>query len=295
MAIPLHLYDPRRGEPAFRLGGLEEHCELAQPQRVNYFTLLWLPDGGRYHADAVSQNLAGPALVFFHPYQTYALEMGSSRSRAGMVLQFHANFLCIETHHDEIGCNGVLFNEVYGLPHVLLDDSLAAEVAGLMVQMEREVNQGGLAHSEMLVSYLKVLLIKATRRKLELHAPVKEASSGRLPEPVERFVEMVEQRFQSLHSPTDYAESLHLTPKALGRLVKRTLGKTPSQVIRERVVKHARWQLLHTLRPVKEIAAEVGLEDEFYFSRLFKQAMGLSPVKYREFETAIRGGRNLSM
>ena len=88
---------------------------------------------------------------------------------------------------------------------------------------------------------------------------------------------------------------LHLTPKALGRVVKRALGRTPTQIVKERLVKHAQWQLLHTLRPVKEIAAEVGLEDEFYFSRLFKQAIGLSPVKYREFETAIRGGRNLSM
>jgi AraC-like DNA-binding protein len=46
---------------------------------------------------------------------------------------------------------------------------------------------------------------------------------------------------------------------------------------------------------VKEIAAEIGFADEFYFSRLFKQATGMAPTAFREFETRIRSGRNLSM
>src|SRR5207244_2956923 len=43
------------------------------------------------------------------------------------------------------------------------------------------------------------------------------------------------------------------------------------------------------------IAREVGFEDELYFSRVFRKATGMSPTEYREFETAIRGGSNLSM
>jgi AraC-like DNA-binding protein len=53
--------------------------------------------------------------------------------------------------------------------------------------------------------------------------------------------------------------------------------------------------MLHTLKPVKEVAAEVGFHDELYFSRLFKKATGVSPTFFREFETEIRGGSNLSM
>jgi AraC-like DNA-binding protein len=98
-----------------------------------------------------------------------------------------------------------------------------------------------------------------------------------------------------MHAPAEYAERLHVTPKTLGRLVREHLGTTPTELIRGRILTHAKWQLLHTLRPVKEIAREVGFPDELYFSRLFKKATGCSPTFFREFETAIRGGSNLSM
>jgi AraC-like DNA-binding protein len=112
---------------------------------------------------------------------------------------------------------------------------------------------------------------------------------------IQRLTQLIEEQYRTMHSPADYAEALHISPKALGKLVKTHLGKTVTELIRERLLRHAKWQLLHTLRPVKEIAWEIGFSDEFYFSRLFKQASGCSPKAFREFETEIRGGRNLSM
>ena len=44
-----------------------------------------------------------------------------------------------------------------------------------------------------------------------------------------------------------------------------------------------------------QVAREVGFTDELYFSRMFKKATGYSPTFFREFETEIRGGSNLSM
>lgn len=142
---------------------------------------------------------------------------------------------------------------------------------------------------------MKVLLILAARSKAAHDdEPICGTAAHRHPA-LARLGALIEERYRTWHAPAEYAEALHLTAKTLGRLVRETLGTTPTDLIRRRVLTHAKWHLLHTLRPVKEIAAELGFEDELYFSRMFKKATGVSPTYFREFETAVRGGSNLSM
>ncbi len=271
--------------------------QISQPQRSNYFTVLWLREGkGQFHTDVLESPFTGPALLFFNPYQIFFLRPESPLR--GLVLQFHANFFCIETHHDAVGCNGVLFNDVYGQALVPLDCNLVPDFENLLAQMEVEFRTSGLAQTEAIVSYLKVLLIKATRVKLDQQqqpSHIYSTAANSRPAVLDRLTQLIEERYRTMHSPSDYASALHITPKALGKLVKAHHGKTLTELIRERLLKHAKWQLLHTRRPVKEIAWEMGFSDELYFSRVFKRATGCSPTSFREFETAIRGGRNLSM
>ena len=283
-----------------RVGGLAlevadpDAAILGRPHRTNCFTIYWVREGrGAFRADDARHPFAAPCLLFFTPYQAVRLEPdGDLRATA---VRFHANFLCVETHHHEVGCNGVLFNDPYGVPSVALDEASGREIADLVARMRGELTATGLAHSEMLLSYLKILLVRATRLKRDQQGSACGTGGGQLPPPLPELRELVEKHYRRLHAPADYAELLHTTPKALGRLVKLHLGKTLTELIRERVLNHSKWELLHTLKPVKEVAREAGYDDELYFSRLFKKATGHSPTEFREFETEIRGGRNLSM
>lgn len=292
--VPLTLFQPDRGDHPFTWTHLDGTL-LAEPSRVNYFTVVWVRHGqGTFHADLAGHGFSGPTLLFFNPYQTCFLAPQSPLE--GAVLRFHANFFCIETHQAEVGCNGVLFNDSYGDPQVRLDPESAAQVAAIMAQMEEEFRTAGLAHHELLVSLLKILLIKASRLKLEQQVSGDTMDAlARRPDSLVRLLELVELHYRTHHGPADYASLLSMTPKALGKIVRKHLGRTLTEVIRDRILKHAKWQLLHTLRPVKEIAAEVGFADELYFSRLFRTSTGSSPTSFRKYETAVRGGRNLSM
>lgn len=293
--VPLRLFDPRRGDVGLAMEPLQADLHFT-PGRTNHFSVLWIREGrGRFHTGLNNHAFDSPALLFANPYQTFFVEEDQNPLQ-GEVLQFHANFFCIETYHEEVGCNGVLFNNPQERPLVELDPSLAGEIQDLFGQIKEELQAGGLAHSEALQSYLKILLIKATRHKLKARPLVDPTQvSASLPPALGALTGLIEQHYREGHGPADYARMLHITPKALGRLVKNHLGKTLTELIRERTFQHAKWQLLHTRRPIKEVAAEVGFVDELYFSRLFKREAGLSPKAFRTFETAIRGGRNLSM
>lgn len=295
MAHPTEaLYDPRRDDPALTVSDVELTAETTPPERTNYFSVYLVRTGaGHVWADAACHPFAAPALLFFVPYQNVRfLPAGPLR---GVRVQFHANFLCIETYHEEVGCNGILFNDVYGVPVVGLDDRQAGEFDELIGHVRRELADGGLAHSELVLSYLKVLLIRATRLKREQTGGTAGPAGGRLPPELDTLRDLIEQHFRHEHAPADYARRLHTDARTLGKLVKTHLHKTLTELIRERVIRQAKWDLLHTLKPVKQIARELGYADELYFSRVFKRATGYAPVFFREYETAIRGGRNLSI
>jgi AraC-like DNA-binding protein len=58
-------------------------------------------------------------------------------------------------------------------------------------------------------------------------------------------------------------------------------GLSPHQYLLELRLVRARSLLAETELSIKKIAAQTGFEDEFYFSRLFRQKLGLSPSQWR--------------
>lgn len=59
-------------------------------------------------------------------------------------------------------------------------------------------------------------------------------------------------------------------------------GVPPARYRMQRLIDQACLLLRSDARPLRAIAAELGFCDEFHFSKLFKQHMGLSPSVYRE-------------
>jgi len=286
-------FDPQRGMPAVRLQEVTVEGAF-EPARTNYFSIYWMEAGsGAFFADAGRFDWIQRSLLFFTPYQYIRIE--PVEAVPATCIQFHANFLCIETFHAETGCAGPLFNDAYHAPAVSFGKREAKEVVGGVRRMIKEQQERASAFEEVMLAQLKMLLILATRTKTQMTAGCPDGGT-KLRHPVlGQLKQLIDENYAALHSPSDYAKRLHMTSKTLGRVVREQLGKSLTDLIRERILTHAKWQLLHTLKPVKEVAREVGFADELYFSRMFKKATGCSPTFFRDFETEIRGGSNLSM
>ncbi len=217
----------------------------------------------------------------FVPYQPFMLL--PKKEISGITIQFHPDFFCIHKHQQEVACNGVLFNNIYQPPLVAIDDKTIQSFGHLVEQMRTEMQNTALAQYELLISYLKIFLITASRLKTEQQSEAKNAVAN-MKEPfiLQSLKDAIETNYKVKHTASDYAEILNITPKALGKIVKIHLNKTLTALISERIVIEAKRELYLTNKPVKRIAYELGYDDEYYFSRFFKTNTAVSPQIYRD-------------
>ncbi|WP_338552821.1 AraC family transcriptional regulator [Paenibacillus sp. KS-LC4] len=66
---------------------------------------------------------------------------------------------------------------------------------------------------------------------------------------------------------------------------KHWVGQSPIDYLNSIRINKAKEQLLYSNLRIKEIAEKVGFEDEFYFSRKFKKAAGITPKQYAKWTT----------
>ena len=77
------------------------------------------------------------------------------------------------------------------------------------------------------------------------------------------------------------ADAVHLSPGYLGDLLKKETGLNAQEHIHQYVIEEAKNILLNSNQSVSEIAFQLGFEYPQYFSRLFKQKTGKTPLEFR--------------
>lgn len=284
------LVNPQNGNLAFKLFAFEDGSYFDHVQRNNYYSLIWFTQGnGNVKADFSEYSFGGNSLFAFSPYQPFMLY--DNYDIKGIALQFHPDFFCIHKHQTEVACNGVLFNNIYDPPLVLVDEISASTLKMVVEQMKAEMLNPALAQYELLISYLKIFLITASRLKVEQEPKALENITD-LKEPfiLQKLKDIIETDFKTKHSARDYAKSLNISSKALAKITKTHFNKTLTDLISERIIIEAKRELYLTNKAVKEIAYELGYQDEYYFSRFFKINADISPQMYRDTVGFGRGG-----
>ncbi len=281
-------------EVAVKLAPVNAITDYSSLQRLNTYSVIWLYNGdGQLKSEIQEYAIRGNQMFFFTPYQPFCFTHSGAVS--GIALHFHPDFFCIEKHKSEVSCNGVLFNNIYEPPFIDISEKDAAVFRDLLSKFSQEMNNDEIAQYDVLVSYLKIFLIHASRIKID-QTPQAAGDNTAKDEPfvLQKLKELIEKNYRVKHAPSDFAALLYITPKALGKLTKTHFNKTPSELIHERIIVEAKRELYLTNKTIKEIAAALGFDDEFYFSRFFKKSTAISPQVYRKKVGFGRGG-NLSM
>jgi AraC-like DNA-binding protein len=248
------------------------------PVQFPFYSAIFIRKGkGVYHADFGAFPFDGPVILFSTPFQTLYIESESILLLT--LLQFHGDFYCIEYHQAEVACNGLLFNNVYVEPDIILSEEQADMFDALLKEFKSEMRSLN-ANSFVLRTYLQLFLAKSSAIKLLSIAD--NTGHPQKDEMMEKFRELIDEHYLTLRKPSDYSSLLRVSPSSLQKHSKKYFKKSPLQLIHERLILEAKKTLHLTRASIKEIAYQLKFSDEFYFSRFFKKYTKLSPQAFRE-------------
>ena len=157
-----------------------------------------------------------------------------------------------------------------------LDRSELAKVEFLLNNLFWELNGKEDGYEGIMRNLLENLIIVLSRQysKIEAHEAMSLMKIG-------EAIDYLEKNFEK-HIKLQYlAEIACMSERHFYRIFKNATGESPINYLIQIRLQQSRYLLRSTNMPVSDIAYEAGFSDHNYFTKKFKRASGMTPIKYR--------------
>ena len=98
----------------------------------------------------------------------------------------------------------------------------------------------------------------------------------------DRFMRLVEQSDGRIRKVDDFASQLNITPKYLSTLLKETMSRRPSEMIKLFTLKAIERRLRFSDMTMQEIADDLNFPNASFFGKYVKEHLGMTPMEYRK-------------
>ena len=119
-------------------------------------------------------------------------------------------------------------------------------------------------------NFLKEFLLALNQQKLDLSPAVRGAIS------------YVEKHYAEKMSLDDVAEHIFINRSYFCQLFKREMGLTFGDFLEHIRIEKAKLFLSSTNLPISNVAEQAGFSSQAYFTKIFKNSTGISPLRYRK-------------
>lgn len=251
---------------------------LPYPHRHDFYQIVWVVAGSGHHIiDSVRYEVRPDTLFFMAPGQIHDFVL--SADATGYTINFSAEFFAFKMHNRQSLTEIPIYDFENLNSALYIDEDQAALLSPVIEAIIQEYTGEQSGYEEVIWSYLRVFLLKASRFAAKV--PVIDTSSRSLLLS-RRFKSVLEKNFRTVSDAADYARMLKVTERSLNEATRQALGYTVAQLIRERVMLEAKRLLLHSEISVAEVADRLGFDDPAYFSRCFRKHTSRSPIEFRQ-------------
>lgn len=274
--IPIHTFlkDDASSIP-FQLVQLtkEGSYDTSVPHRHNYYEVFFFEvGGGEHHIDFKTFQIQDKSVHFVSPGQVHQI-IRTDQSK-GYVILFSRDFYSINPQKLR---SFPFLNNYSPKPVLNLNQADFFNLEELTLKMKTEQDGEETFTKELIKAYLNAFLILCKRffnEEQEDHHHVGSLSY--------RFKQLIEEYYLNTHDVASYADLLNSSERQLATATKKELGKSPKNLIDERLALEAKRLIKHTDHSFQEIAFFLNFNDSSHFAKFFKTKVGCSPTHYRE-------------
>ncbi|MFT4033506.1 MAG: helix-turn-helix transcriptional regulator [Siphonobacter sp.] len=257
----------------------ERYAQISEPHRHDYYVIIGVTSGKGIHSiDFMEYEVLPGSWWFLTPGQSHQLHMDGPHE--GWVVSFAADFFCISETNQELLVHAGLFQNLLNFTPFFITPEQFDLLEPTLLALSDEYQKQQSFREDMLRALLKMFLIQASRTFSSQFLVTQESSKTVCL--VRQFQALVEREFSKKTKVADYAELLHVTPSHLNDSVKKITGQPPSDHIKQRVIIEAKRKAFFGTTSAKEIAFDLGFEDEAHFSKYFKANTGQTFTEYRK-------------
>jgi len=253
---------------------------LITPHRTNFYHIFLFENCQPTHVvDFEPINIEPYSLLFIDKDRVHQFDQ--LLKYEGRVLIFTDDFFCTTETDTKYLRSSILFNDFADKPTIKLNKIDFEKYANICESMTEELNLlGDNTKHIVLKNLLHNFLLFAEREKRR--QGFTELKKGADLDCTLLFRDLLESNYIKFKSVTDYAKIICISEKRLGQATTKVLGKSPKEIINDRVLLETKRLLVYTNLSIKEIGQELGFEDPAYFVRYFKKNTEITPVEFRE-------------
>ena len=242
--------------------------QVTLPHRTDFYNIVWTEKGNPTHlVDFQPVKVPKNSILFINKTQVHLFD--SNENYDGKVIVFTDNFFC-KTQEDVAFLNStILFNDLLETTPLKLD-GITKHLQTLVGLIQGELpNASDTVQRDILQNYLHnfLLLCDTEKRKQGF----KEIPKGADRDYTILFTALVNEHLSKIRSVREYAALMHVPEKRLGRATSHVLGKSPKEIISDRVLLEIKRVLVHTNKTIKEIGFDLGFNEPTNFIKYFRQ------------------------
>ena len=130
----------------------------------------------------------------------------------------------------------------------------------------------------LLRSLLYYVLIQINRQYQKIHATTADFYQQPL---VLKFKKILEANIASNLKVREYANLLGVSPSHLNKILSKHLGKSSSEIIKERLLIEIKRRLLFSDKSISEISYDLNFSEPSNFNRFFQKSVKMTPKEFR--------------